>query len=309
MGINELLENYKEGSLSLQETLFQLKEQGIEDLGFARIDSDRQARTGIPEVIYTPGKTKEQVRQIAERMYKSGIDILATRASEEVFMHVREVVPEVTFNKMARTIVFHHHSNREETKDYIAIVAAGTSDLPVAEEAAETARFLGNKVERIYDVGVAGIHRLFSKIEGIREARVIIVVAGIEIDFHLFRFVPFRPGGRRRRRIDSTPEVLIRVIRSDRDINLVRRVVPLDRTLRLGQVEIGILSSSFARVPEHVQIDPAGSSPVTQISIDGRGRAFGHLILSQSKTGNHQQNHQNADTPFQHESIPPKNTI
>ncbi|WP_372932704.1 nickel pincer cofactor biosynthesis protein LarB [Mariniphaga sediminis] len=180
MGINELLENYKEGSLSLQETLFQLKEQGIEDLGFARIDSDRQARTGIPEVIYTPGKTKEQVRQIAERMYKSGIDILATRASEEVFMHVREVVPEVTFNKMARTIVFHHHSNREETKDYIAIVAAGTSDLPVAEEAAETARFLGNKVERIYDVGVAGIHRLFSKIEGIREARVIIVVAGME---------------------------------------------------------------------------------------------------------------------------------
>lgn len=179
MGVNELLESYKKGELSLDETLVQLKEQGIEDLGFAKIDSSRLERTGIPEVIYSSGKTKEQIQQIVERMYKTGIDILATRASEEIFQSVKEIVPDATFNKLAKTIVF-HHNNQQDTKDYIAIVAAGTSDLPVAEEAAETARFLGNKVECIYDVGVAGIHRLFSRIELIRGARVIIVVAGME---------------------------------------------------------------------------------------------------------------------------------
>lgn len=179
MEITDLLENYKEGSLSLQETLVQLKEQGIEDLGFAKIDSSRQARTGIPEVIYSSGKTTEQIRQIAERMYKTGIDILATRATKDMFLGVKEVVPDARYNEVAKTIVF-HHNHQEETKDYIVIVAAGTSDLPVAEEAAETARFLGNKVERVYDVGVAGIHRLFNKIELIRGAKVIIVVAGME---------------------------------------------------------------------------------------------------------------------------------
>ncbi len=181
MGVNELLVSYKEGVLSLDETLNRLKEQGIEDLGFAKIDSSRLERTGIPEVIYSSGKTKEQVRQIAERMYKTGIDILATRASEGVFQSVTEVVPGAVYNPMAKTIVYHHHqNNREVTTDSIVVVAAGTSDLPVAEEAVETARFLGNRVESYYDVGVAGIHRLFSRIEQIRKAKVIIVVAGME---------------------------------------------------------------------------------------------------------------------------------
>jgi len=179
MEVVKLLENYKEGSASLQETLQLLREQGIEDLGFAKIDTDRQVRTGIPEVIYSAGKTKEQIKQIVERMYRSGIDILATRASEEVFEGVKEIVPDARFNSLAKTIVF-HHNHQEKTDGYIAIVAAGTSDMPVAEEAAETAGFLGNNVERVYDVGVAGIHRLFSKIELIKGARVIIVVAGME---------------------------------------------------------------------------------------------------------------------------------
>lgn len=179
MKVNELLDSYKEGALSIDETILRLKEQGIEDLGFAKIDSDRLARTGIPEVIYSSGKTKEQVRQISERMYKAGIDILATRASDEIFQSVKEVVPGALFNPIAKTIVFKHHLS-EITTDYIAVVAAGTSDLPVAEEAVETARFLGNRVESIYDVGVAGIHRLFSRIDLIRGARVIIVVAGME---------------------------------------------------------------------------------------------------------------------------------
>lgn len=174
-----MLKSYKSGKLGLEETLVQLKEQGIEDLGFAKIDSGRLERTGIPEVIYSAGKTKEQVQQIAERMYKTGIDILATRASEEIFQGVTQVVPGAVFNPQAKTIVYHHKTNKL-TKDYIAVVAAGTSDLPVAEEAVETANFLGNKVERIYDVGVAGIHRLFSRMDLIRGARVIIVVAGME---------------------------------------------------------------------------------------------------------------------------------
>ena len=179
MGVNELLEKYKNGALSLDETLEKLKGQGIEDLGFAKIDSGRLERTGIPEVIYSSGKTKEQVRAIAERMYNAGIDILATHASEEMYQSVAEIVPGTVFNPMARTIVYHHNSQKL-TNSYVAVVAAGTSDLPVAEEAVETARFLGNRVESIYDVGVAGIHRLFSRIEKIRGARVIIVVAGME---------------------------------------------------------------------------------------------------------------------------------
>jgi len=179
MEISELLEAYKNGSSDLQETLLRIKEQGIEDLGFAKIDTNRVARTGIPEVIYSSGKTEKQIRQIAERMYKSGIDILATRASEKIFQNVKEVVPGAKFNELGKTIVY-QHQKKEITPDYIAIVAAGTSDLPVAEEAAETAIFLGNKVERIYDVGVAGIHRLFSKIDLIRGAKVIVVIAGME---------------------------------------------------------------------------------------------------------------------------------
>jgi hypothetical protein len=179
MEISTLLEAYKNGSLDLQETLLRLKEQGIEDLGFAKIDTNRLTRTGIPEVIYASGKTNEQIRQIAERMYQSGIDILATRASEEIFQSVKKVVPGAKFNELAKTIVY-QHQKKEMTPDYIAIVAAGTSDMPVAEEAAETAIFLGNKVERIYDVGVAGMHRLFSRIDLIRGAKVIIVIAGME---------------------------------------------------------------------------------------------------------------------------------
>lgn len=179
MGVNELLESYKKGAISTDEALVRLKEQGIEDLGFAKIDSSRLERTGIPEVIYSSGKTKEQVRAIAERMYKTGIDILATRASEDIFLSVKEVITEARYNPVAKTIVYQHNS-QNTTKDYIAVVAAGTSDMPVAEEAVETARFLGNSVEPIYDVGVAGIHRIFSKIDRIRGARVIIVVAGME---------------------------------------------------------------------------------------------------------------------------------
>jgi len=179
MDITEILEKYKNGELELAEALSHFPKRGIEDLGFANIDTDRLHRTGLPEVIYSSGKTTEQVRLIAERMFLKGIDILATRATEEMFIAVKGVVPEAVYNSLARTIVY-KHKTEITGKGYIAVVSAGTSDLPVAEEAVETARFLNNNVETVYDVGVAGIHRLFNKWELIRNARVIIVVAGME---------------------------------------------------------------------------------------------------------------------------------
>lgn len=179
MSPKEILEKYKDGEIELTDALQMLSNKGIEEMGFATIDTDRLNRTGLPEVIYASGKSVEQVAQIAERMHQKGIDILATRVSIEMYEAVKNVVPKAQYNKMAKTIT-HKQSTKVFNKGYIAIVAAGTSDMPVAEEAAETARFLNNKVETIYDVGVAGIHRLFNKLDLIRNARVIIVVAGME---------------------------------------------------------------------------------------------------------------------------------
>lgn len=179
MEIREILEKYKDGEMELTEALAHFSKRGIEDLGFARLDTDRMHRTGLPEVIYASGKTIEQVQLIAERLYKKGIDILATRATPEMFEAVKCVVPGAVYNTLAKTIVF-KHKDEPLGKGYIAVVSAGTSDLPVAEEAVETARFLNNRVVPVYDVGVAGIHRLFNKWEIIRNARVIIVVAGME---------------------------------------------------------------------------------------------------------------------------------
>ena len=181
MDIRDILEKYKDGEMELVEALSHFTKQGIEEMGFATIDTDRLHRTGLPEVIYAEGKTKEQVRLIAERMFNKGIDILATRANPEIFDAIKSVVPDASYNPLARTISFKHtHSEYIPKQGYIVVVSAGTSDLPVAEEAVETARFLNNRVETVYDVGVAGIHRLFNKLELIRNARVIIVVAGME---------------------------------------------------------------------------------------------------------------------------------
>ena len=179
MSPKDILEKYKNGEIDLVEALEHFPNRGIEEMGFATIDTDRQHRTRLPEVIYASGKTVEQVKLIAERMFQKGIDVLATRITPEMADAVKTVIPGAEYNEIARTITF-RKKNHIESKGYIAIVAAGTSDLPVAEEAAVTARFLGNNVETIYDVGVAGIHRLFNKLEIIRNARVIIVVAGME---------------------------------------------------------------------------------------------------------------------------------
>ena len=179
MNIKEVLDQYKNGELDIEKAVSRLSDSGIEEMGFASIDTDRLRRTGIPEVIYAAGKTSQQVADIAKRMFDKNIDILATKATKQMFEAVKSFIPNAIYNEMAQTIIY-KHGKQQLNSGYIAIVAAGTSDMPVAEEAADTARFLNNRVETVYDVGVAGIHRLFNKLEIIRNARVIIAIAGME---------------------------------------------------------------------------------------------------------------------------------
>jgi len=154
----------------------------FEDLGFAKIDHDRQRRKGFPEVIYCEGKTPAQIAKIAQKIKNNGHDVLATRADKKAYLTVKKVLKKATYHKEARIITFKRPlaARRSSLAAKIAIVSAGTADIPVAEEAAVTAEFLGNKVERFFDVGVAGIHRLCANLDKIRKAKVIIVVAGME---------------------------------------------------------------------------------------------------------------------------------
>jgi NCAIR mutase (PurE)-related protein len=177
--IIKLLELYSQGELNQGEAADKLSAMGMEELGFATIDTDRYRRTGIPEVIYSEGKTPQQVADIAERMHARGIPVLATRATREVYDAVEKRIPGTIYHEMARVLVYQSEP-APPSENYIAVVSAGTSDMPASEEAAITAEFLGSKVERIYDVGVAGIHRLFHRAELIRNASVVIVVAGME---------------------------------------------------------------------------------------------------------------------------------
>ena len=151
----------------------------FEDTGFAKIDHHRGLRTGMPEVIFAAGKTPAQVAEIFERMVRHGSDVLATRATSAVFDAVRERTPLASFHAAAQAIAFRQDS-RTAAAGTVAVLCAGTSDLPVAEEAAVTAEFLGAPVERIYDVGVAGLHRLLAQRANLRDAEVVIVCAGME---------------------------------------------------------------------------------------------------------------------------------
>lgn len=174
-----LLESVKNNKINIDEALEELEDLPFKDLGFAMIDNHREVRVGYPEVIYCAGKTVEQVRGIVKFMLTKNNNILGTRANEEMFKAVKEICEEAEYNKLGRTITI-KKKEQPLTESYIAIVAAGTSDLPVVEEAYETAKIMGNRVEKITDVGVAGIHRLFSKLDIIRGAKVVIVIAGME---------------------------------------------------------------------------------------------------------------------------------
>lgn len=174
-----LLENIRDGKIDVEAGISKLRNLSYIDLGCAKLDTHRELRVGYPEVIFCPGKTIEQIKTIIQAMMGGDGNILATRASEEVFAAVKEVCPAAVYHPLARAITFTRKKMRL-SKHYIAVVTAGTSDLSVAEEAAVTAEIFGNRVERIIDVGVAGVHRLFDKLDLIRGARVIVVVAGME---------------------------------------------------------------------------------------------------------------------------------
>ena len=176
--LRNLLEQFQKGLLDVESVLDRLKSLPFEDLGFAKIDTHRCLRTGVPEVIYCQGKTVEQIQTILLRISQHHHNILATRASREVFDGVRQVVEDCTYHELAHLMVIKPHP--VEQTGNIAVVTGGTSDLPVAEEAAITAEVLGNQVRRIYDVGVAGIHRLLHSCEDLFQANVAVVVAGME---------------------------------------------------------------------------------------------------------------------------------
>ncbi|WP_438432107.1 nickel pincer cofactor biosynthesis protein LarB [Gorillibacterium sp. sgz500922] len=177
--LRRLLTGVSAGEVPVDEALASLEDLPFKDLGMALIDNHREVRTGAPEVVYGAGKTVGQVREIVGYMLTRDANILVTRATEDMYAAVRELCPEAVYNPLGRTISVRRRLPAE-TDSYIAIVAAGTSDLPVVEEAAETARMLGNRVEQITDVGVAGIHRLFARLDLIRGAKAVIVVAGME---------------------------------------------------------------------------------------------------------------------------------
>jgi len=177
--IKVLLESVKDNKINIEEALKKLEDLPFKDLGFAKIDNHREIRVGYPEVIYCEGKKVEQVRDIVKFMLTKNNNILGTRATDEMYKAVKEICFDAEYNKLGKTITI-KKKEQTITDSYIAIVAAGTSDLPVVEEAYETAKLLGNRVEKIIDVGVAGIHRLFAKLEVIRGAKVVIVVAGME---------------------------------------------------------------------------------------------------------------------------------
>ena len=180
--IRALLEGVRDGSVPTASAearlLEQLRAQPFEDLGFARVDHHRGLRQGFPEVILGLGKTPAQIAAIAARIAERGAPLLVTRATPEAFAAVRAQVPGVTYHELARAITL----AKELPKGHgvVAVVSAGTSDLPVAEEAAVTAEIMANDVVRIYDVGVAGIHRVLAERPRLESARVIVVVAGME---------------------------------------------------------------------------------------------------------------------------------
>ena len=176
--LRDLLKQVASGRMNLDAAMHALRKLPFEDLGYARIDNHRCLRQSVPEVIYCAGKTLPQIMGIAERLAHHHVNVLATRASKEVFEGIREVVPDCEYHEAARIVVL--KPRPVEGKGLIALVSAGTSDIPVAEEAAITAEVLGNKVERLYDVGVAGIHRLLHHCDDLFRANVAIVVAGME---------------------------------------------------------------------------------------------------------------------------------
>lgn len=179
--LQQILTNVKDGTLNVEEAVQQLRHLPFEDIGFAKIDHHRTIRCGFPEVIYCPGKTEKQVAAIFEKLAKTGQNIIATRADGFLYEDVERItkLEGLRYERDARMIVL-EQKPVELPVGRIVIVTAGTADMPVAEEARVTAHMMGQNIDLVCDVGVAGIHRLLGNVEQLRQANVVIVVAGME---------------------------------------------------------------------------------------------------------------------------------
>ncbi len=178
--LKKLLIKLKDGEIDVEGALEDLKQLPYEDMGFATLDSHRHLRQGFPEVILGDGKEPSQIIALMERMAGKGENILVTRVEEKKVKLISKRFNEIEYNSQSRTVTLLTHNIEIKGKGEVLVMSAGTSDIPVAEEAVVTLEIMGNKVEKLYDVGVAGIHRLFDKKERLFSARVIIVVAGME---------------------------------------------------------------------------------------------------------------------------------
>lgn len=178
MDTKKILEQVKNGAMSVEEAEEFFRRQPFEDLGYAKLDTHRKLRSGCAEVVFCSGKADEHLLSIYERLYAEEGEVLGTRASKEQTELVQSKLPEVEYDALSRILKI--EKKEKEYVGKIVVCTAGTADIPVAEEAAQTAEFFGNHVERIYDVGVSGLHRLLSRVETIQSANCVITVAGME---------------------------------------------------------------------------------------------------------------------------------
>lgn len=177
--LSQLLAKVKSGEVSVDDALAQLANLPYEELGFAKLDHHRALRRGFPEVVFGPGKTADQIALIVERLASSADKVLVTKVAEECFNTVRQHTPDAEYHPIARAITVNRAEDAPRRRG-IMVLSGGTADIPIAEEAALTAELMGNQVERSFDVGVAGVHRLLDHLPRLRQAKVVVVVAGME---------------------------------------------------------------------------------------------------------------------------------
>lgn len=180
MGTREILEQVKNGTMSVDEAEGHFRRQPFEDMGFAKLDTHRRIRSGFPEVIFCSGKPDEFLVSIYQRMAREDGQAFGTRASQHQYEIVRKVLPEVTYDPVSGILKLEKKKQQRQGIGLVVVATGGTADIPVAEEAAQTAEYFGTKVERVYDVGVSGLHRLISQTEKIQSANCVVAVAGME---------------------------------------------------------------------------------------------------------------------------------
>ena len=178
MEVREILEQVKSGAISPEDAEKYLKRQPFEEMGYAKLDTHREIRSGFPEVIYCSGKPDDYLVSIYQKLYELNGEAFGTRADRHQYEMVQKVLPDIVYDEISHILKIEREDKRRRGK--IVVCSAGTADIPVAEEAAQTAEYFGSYVERIYDVGVSGIHRLLAKVEVLQEANCVVAVAGME---------------------------------------------------------------------------------------------------------------------------------